>query len=82
MSLKITLQPNDHLWSPQGYHVCDQKGFTIVCEEEVEVEFLSQEILDRILPLIEARRLEFIEYVPEPDFPEVTESIIEEEIEQ
>jgi hypothetical protein len=79
MSLKITLQPNDHLWSPQGYHVCDQKGFTIVCEEEIEVEFLSQEILDRVLPIIEERRASF--YIePEPGLPEMIED--EEEIEQ
>jgi hypothetical protein len=72
MSLKITLQPNDHLWSPQGLHVLDSKGIAIVCQEEIEVEFLSQEILDRVMPIIEARRVDYTVVEPEPEvIPEI-----------
>jgi hypothetical protein len=79
MSLKITLQPNDHLWSPQGFHVLDSKGIAIICEEETEVEFLSQEILDRVMPIIEARRVEYTVVEPEV-IPEIQPE--DEQIEQ
>ena len=79
MSLKITLQPNDHLWSPQGTHVLDSKGIAIICQEEIEVEFLSQEILDRVMPIIEARRIEYTVVEPEV-IPEIQPE--DEQIEQ
>jgi hypothetical protein len=87
MSLKITLQPNDHLWSPEGFHVLDSKGIAIICQEEIEVEFLSQEILDRVMPIIESRRVEYTVVEPaqevEPE-PEVIQEIQpeDEQIEQ
>lgn len=41
--MKLFLKKGEYKWSPEGTHICDERGFAVVCEEDCEVEIPNQE---------------------------------------
>lgn len=41
--MKLFLKKGEYKWSEEGTHVCDERGFAIVCEEDCEVEIPDEE---------------------------------------
>lgn len=41
--MKLFLKKGEYKWSEEGTHVCDERGFAIVCEEDCEVEIPNEE---------------------------------------
>ena len=41
--MKLFLKKGEYKWSEEGTHVCDERGFAVVCEENCEVEIADAE---------------------------------------
>lgn len=54
--MKILLRKGEHLWTPNGTHVWCEKGFAQHCQEDVEVEFVSQAVADEAVFFIKQER--------------------------
>jgi hypothetical protein len=52
----ITLQPNETLWSEDGYHVLNELGIAIKVQVLTEVDIASQENYDRAWNIIKEQR--------------------------
>jgi len=52
----IQLFPGDNLWSPQGTHVCDERGIALVVTEDTEVD-IADAVADRCLAIIRDGRV-------------------------
>ena len=37
--MSILLKAGEYLWSSEGYHICNENGFAIRCDEDTEVTF-------------------------------------------
>ena len=51
--MKIKLKAGEHLWSLEGAHICDERGFAKVAEEDCEIEVEDGE---RVLAIIKSNR--------------------------
>lgn len=75
--MNILLRAGEHLWSQQGTHVCDEKGFAIILAEDAEIAIDDDEA-KHALAVIKADR-EFRGVDPETGLPkpqpEVTEEV-------
>lgn len=54
--MSAILKAGELLWSPEGTHVWDEKGFAITCTEDTEVVFTTPEIEAQSLGFISADR--------------------------
>lgn len=45
--MKLILKKGEYKWSAEGTHICDERGFAIVCEEDCEVEIPQPELFER-----------------------------------
>ena len=45
--MKLILKKGEYKWSSDGVHVCDERGFAVVCEEDCEVEIPHPENFER-----------------------------------
>lgn len=54
--MQITLQPYETMWNTNGTHLLDDKGISIICEQETVITFDSQEIYDMALIAIQSER--------------------------
>jgi hypothetical protein len=51
----VTLKAGEHLWGSRGSHVCDEKGFAVVLDADIEVE-IDDDVAESALAVIRADR--------------------------
>jgi hypothetical protein len=51
----VTLKAGEHLWSSRGSHVCDERGFAVVLDHDLEIE-LDDDVAEAALAVIHANR--------------------------
>lgn len=56
--MKLLLKKGEYKWSTEGTHICDERGFAIVCEEDCEVEIPESANFERAFRIVaEDRKL-------------------------
>jgi hypothetical protein len=53
--MNLVLYSGDNDWSEDGYHIFNECGIALVLSEGKEIE-VTQEVYDRILPIIQEAR--------------------------
>jgi hypothetical protein len=51
----VTLKAGEHLWGSRGSHVCDEHGFAILLDADIEVE-IDDDVAEAALAVIHADR--------------------------
>lgn len=74
--MNILLRAGEYLWSAQGTHVCDDKGFAIVLSEDTEI-LIDDDDAEAALAVIKADR-EFRGMDPETGLPKPVPEVVSE----
>lgn len=51
----IKIQKGENVWTSEGFHKVDERGFAVVAEEEMEIE-VSDSCADAVLEIIKSDR--------------------------
>lgn len=68
----IKLRAGEHLWTSNGTHACDEKGFAVVLYTDTEID-MTEDAARNALSIIKAERL-FRGVDPETGLPIASES--------
>ena len=51
----VTLKAGEYLWGTRGSHLCDERGFAVVLDHDLEIE-LDDDVAEAALAVIHANR--------------------------
>lgn len=53
--MKILIKKDEYLFTANGLHIIDEKGFAVKANEDVEIE-IAEEYFEKVVALLEAER--------------------------